>query len=137
MSFFRIFDTAGSAMSAQSVRLNTTASNLANADTVASSPEAAYRAKEPVFAAIQQGLGKNAETSGVRVTGISESPLPVGSRFEPGNPLANEDGYVFTPNVNPVDELVNMISASRAYQNDVEVMNSAKQLMLKTLELGK
>jgi flagellar basal-body rod protein FlgC len=137
MSFFRIFDTAGSAMSAQSVRLNTTASNLANADTVASSPEAAYRAKEPVFAAIQQGLGKNAETSGVRVTGISESQLPIGSRFEPGNPLANEDGYVFTPNVNPVDELVNMISASRAYQNDVEVMNSAKQLMLKTLELGK
>jgi flagellar basal-body rod protein FlgC len=124
-------------MSAQSVRLNTTASNLANADTVASSPEAAYRAKEPVFAAIQQGLGKNAETSGVRVTGISESQLPIGSRFEPGNPLANEDGYVFTPNVNPVDELVNMISASRAYQNDVEVMNSAKQLMLKTLELGK
>ena len=123
MSFFRIFDTAGSAMSAQSVRLNTTASNLANADTVASSPEAAYRAKEPVFAAIQQGLGKNAETSGVRVTGISESQLPVGSRFEPGNPMANEDGYVFTPNVNPVDELVNMISASRAYQNDVEVMN--------------
>jgi len=137
MSFFRIFDTAGSAMSAQSVRLNTTASNLANADTVASTPEAAYRAKEPVFAAIQQGLGKNAETSGVRVTGISESQLPIGSRFEPGNPLANEDGYVFTPNVNPVDELVNMISASRAYQNDVEVMNSAKQLMLKTLELGK
>ena len=137
MSFFRIFDTAGSAMSAQSVRLNTTASNLANADTVASTPEAAYRAKEPVFAAIQQGLGRNAETAGVRVAGISESQLPVGSRFEPGNPLANEDGYVFTPNVNPVDELVNMISASRAYQNDVEVMNSAKQLMLKTLELGK
>lgn len=137
MSFFRIFDTAGSAMSAQSVRLNTTASNLANADTVASTPEAAYRAKEPVFAAIQQGLGKNAETSGVRVTGISESQLPIGSRFEPGNPLANDDGYVFTPNVNPVDELVNMISASRAYQNDVEVMNSAKQLMLKTLDLGK
>ena len=137
MSFFRIFDTAGSAMSAQSVRLNTTASNLANADTVASSPESAYRAKEPVFAAIQQGLGKNAETSGVRVTGISESQLPIGSRFEPGNPMANEDGYVFTPNVNPVDELVNMISASLAYQNDVEVMNSAKQLMLKTLELGK
>ncbi|HEY6892763.1 MAG TPA: flagellar basal body rod protein FlgC [Rhodanobacteraceae bacterium] len=137
MSFFRIFDTAGSAMSAQSVRLNTTASNLANADTVASTPEAAYRAKEPVFAAIQQGLGRNAETSGVRVTGISESQVPVGSRFEPGNPMANEDGYVFTPNVNPVDELVNMISASRAYQNDVEVMNSAKQLMLKTLELGK
>ena len=137
MSFFRIFDTAGSGMSAQSVRLNTTASNLANADSVASTPEGAYRAKEPVFAAIQRGLGKNAETGGVRVLGVSESQQPIGSRFEPGNPLANSDGYVFTPNVNPVDELVNMISASRAYQNDVEVMNSAKQLMLKTLELGK
>jgi len=136
MSFFRIFDTAGSAMSAQSVRLNTTASNLANADSVASTPEGAYRAKEPVFAAIRQGLGRDASTAGVRVTGITESTLPVGSRYEPGNPLANADGYVFTPNVNPVDELVNMISASRSYQNDVEVMNSAKQLMLKTLELG-
>jgi flagellar basal-body rod protein FlgC len=137
MSFFRIFDTAGSAMSAQSVRLNTTASNLANADSVASTPEAAYRAKEPVFQAIQRGLGQGAESAGVRVVSIGESQQPIGSRFEPGNPLANEDGYVFTPNVNPVDELVNMISASRAYQNDVEVMNSAKQLMLKTLELGK
>jgi flagellar basal-body rod protein FlgC len=136
MSFFRIFDTAGSAMSAQSVRLNTTASNLANADSVASTAEGAYRAKEPVFAAIKQGLGRDAATAGVRVTGITESTLPVGSRYEPGNPLANADGYVFTPNVNPVDELVNMISASRSYQNDVEVMNSAKQLMLKTLELG-
>ena len=137
MSSFKIIEIAGTGMSAQSVRLNTTASNLANADTVASSPESAYRAKEPVFAAIQQGIGKGAETAGVRVTGISESQLPIGSRFEPGNPMANDDGYVFTPNVNPVDELVNMISASRAYQNDVEVMNSAKQLMLKTLELGK
>jgi flagellar basal-body rod protein FlgC len=137
MSFFRIFDTAGSAMSAQSVRLNTTASNLANADSVASTPEAAYRAREPVFATIQQGLGNARESAGVRISGISESQAPIGSRFEPGNPLANADGYVFTPNVNPVDELVNMISASRAYQNDVEVMNSAKQLMLKTLDLGK
>jgi flagellar basal-body rod protein FlgC len=137
MSFFRIFDTAGSGMSAQSVRLNTTASNLANADSVASTPEGAYRAKEPVFAAIQHGIGRNAQTGGVAVVGVSESQQPIGSRFEPGNPLANSDGYVFTPNVNPVDELVNMISASRAYQNDVEVMNSAKQLMLKTLELGK
>jgi flagellar basal-body rod protein FlgC len=137
MSFFHIFDTASSGMSAQSVRLNTTASNLANADSVAATPEGAYRAKEPVFAAIQRGLGKNAEAGGVRVVGVSESQAPVGNRYEPGNPMANEDGYVFTPNVNPVDELVNMISASRAYQNDVEVMNSAKQLMLKTLELGK
>jgi flagellar basal-body rod protein FlgC len=137
MSFFHIFDTASSGMSAQSVRLNTTASNLANADSVAATPEGAYRAKEPVFAAIQRGIGAKAEAGGVRVVGVSESQAPVGNRYEPGNPMANEDGYVYTPNVNPVDELVNMISASRAYQNDVEVMNSAKQLMLKTLELGK
>jgi flagellar basal-body rod protein FlgC len=137
MSFFRVFDTAASGMSAQSLRLNTTASNLANADSVSSTPEATYRAKAPVFETIRQGLGRDAAASGVRVTGISESQLPIGSRHEPGNPLANADGYVFTPNVNPVDELVNMISASRAYQNDVEVMNSAKQLMLKTLELGR
>lgn len=137
MSFFRIFDTAASAMSAQSLRLNTTASNLANADSVGSTPEAAYRAKAPVFEAIRQGLGRDTASAGVRVTGIVESQQPIGSRYEPGNPLANSDGYVFTPNVSPVDELVNMISASRAYQNDVEVMNSAKQLMLKTLELGK
>lgn len=136
MSLFNIFDTAASGMSAQSLRLNTTASNLANADSVSSSAETAYRAKAPVFEAIRQGLAGNA-SSGVRVTGISESQAPVGSHLEPGNPLADEQGYVYTPNVNPVDELVNMISASRAYQNDVEVMNSAKQLMLKTLELGR
>ncbi|MCE5231793.1 MAG: flagellar basal body rod protein FlgC [Mizugakiibacter sp.] len=137
MSLFRIFDTAASGMAAQSVRLNTTASNLANADSVGSSPDTVYRAREPVFAAIQRGLGRDAEASGVRVLGVTESQAPVGSRYEPGNPLADADGKVYTPNVNPVDELVNMISASRAYQNDVEVMNNAKQLALKTLDLGK
>lgn len=137
MSFFRVFDTAASGMSAQSLRLNTVASNLANAESVSATPEGAYRAKAPVFEAILNGPGRDGAASGVRVTGVGESQLPIGSRHEPGNPLANEDGYVFTPNVNPVDELVNMISASRAYQNDVEVMNSAKQLMLKTLELGR
>lgn len=136
-SLFRVFDTAASGMAAQSVRLNTTASNLANADSVGSSPATTYRAREPVFAAIQQGLSRDAETTGVRVVGVAESQVPVGSRYEPGNPLADANGMVYTPNVNPVDELVNMISASRAYQNDVEVMNNAKQLALKTLDLGK
>ncbi|HEX7111303.1 MAG TPA: flagellar basal body rod protein FlgC [Mizugakiibacter sp.] len=136
-SLFRIFDTAASGMAAQSVRLNTTASNLANADSVGSSAATTYRAREPVFAAIRQGLGRDAETTGVRVVGVTESQVPVGSRYEPGNPLADANGMVYTPNVNPVDELVNMISASRAYQNDVEVMNNAKQLALKTLDLGK
>jgi flagellar basal-body rod protein FlgC len=140
MSLFNIFNVAGSGMAAQSTRLNTVASNLANADSVASTPEAAYRAKEPLFAAIRQGIdGKSAEagSEGVKVLGVTESPNAITSRYEPGNPLADADGYVYQSNVNPVDELVNMISASRSYQNNVEVMNTARQLMQKTLDLGK
>ncbi len=136
MSLFNVFDTAASGMLAQSVRLNTTASNLANADSVSSSPATVYRAREPVFAAIQRGLGRDAATVGVRVAGVTESQQPIGTRYEPGNPMADANGYVYTPNVNPVDELVNMISASRSYQNDVEAMNTAKQMLLKTLTLG-
>lgn len=140
MSLFSIFNVAGSAMAAQSTRLNTVASNLANADSVASTPAAAYHAKEPLFAAVQRGLdGRPAEagSDGVQVLGITESQAAVPSRYEPGNPLADGDGYVYASNVNPVDELVNMISASRSYQNNVEVMTTARQLMQKTLELGK
>jgi flagellar basal-body rod protein FlgC len=145
MSLFSIFNVAGSGMAAQSLRLNTVASNLANAESVSGTPEGAYRAREPLFAAVQkqQGLvadgngGPGAEASqGVQVLGITESQAAVPQRYEPGNPLANADGYVYASNVNPVDELVNMISASRSYQNNVEVMNTAKQLMLKTLTLG-
>lgn len=145
MSMFKVFDVAGSGMAAQSLRLNTTASNLANANSVASSPDKAYRAREPLFAAVHadamagQVAGGDAQgaTVGVRVTGITESQAPVERHYEPGNPAADADGYVYGSNVNPIDELVNMISASRSYQNDVEVMQSAKQLMLKTLDLGK
>lgn len=144
MSMFKIFDVAGSGMAAQSLRLNTTASNLANANSVASSPDKAYRAREPLFAAVHAdamagagGNNTNAATVGVRVTGITESQAPIERHYEPGNPQADADGYVYGSNVNPIDELVNMISASRSYQNDVEVMQSAKQLMLKTLDLGK
>lgn len=144
MSMFKIFDVAGSGMAAQSLRLNTTASNLANANSVASSPDKAYRAREPLFAAVHadamagaSGNNTNAATVGVRVTGITESQAPIERHYEPGNPQADADGYVYGSNVNPIDELVNMISASRSYQNDVEVMQSAKQLMLKTLDLGK
>ncbi|MDP1698471.1 MAG: flagellar basal body rod protein FlgC [Xanthomonadaceae bacterium] len=136
-SMFRIFDTAASGMLAQSVRLNTTASNMANADSVASSPEQVYRARQPVFAAIQSALAGDDSASGVRVLGIVESQAPVNVRYDPGNPLANAEGNVFAPNVNPVDELVNMISASRTYQNNVEIMNSAKQAMLDTLSIGR
>jgi flagellar basal-body rod protein FlgC len=140
MSMFSIFNVAGSGMAAQSTRLNTVASNLANADSVASSPEAAYRSREPLFATIrsQQGTGDASATGeGVQVLGVTESQAAIPSRYEPGNPLADADGYVYASNVNPVDELVNMISASRSYQNNVEVMNSARQLLQKTLDLGK
>lgn len=139
MSLFKIFDVAGSGMAAQSMRLNTVASNIANADSVASSPDAAYRAKEPLFATVQRNLAANEQdgAQGVQVLGVAESQAAVESRYEPGNPLADGNGYVYASNVNPVDELVNMISASRSYQNNVEVMNSTRQLMQKTLDLGK
>jgi flagellar basal-body rod protein FlgC len=146
-SLFSIFNVAGSGMAAQSLRLNTVASNLANADSVSSTPEGAYHAREPLFAAVhrQQSAqfgeggtsGADAGASeGVQVLGIAESQEAIPVRYEPGNPLANADGYVYGSNVNPVDALVNMISASRSYQNNVEVMNTAKQLMTKTLTLG-
>ena len=139
MSLFSIFNVAGSGMAAQSVRLNTVASNLANADSVASTPEAAYRSREPLFSAVQKQVGMASQDAGqgVRVLGVAESQAAIPSRYEPGNPLADGDGYVYSSNVNPVDELVNMISASRSYQNNVEVMNSTRQMLQKTLDLGK
>ena len=136
MSSFKIFDVAGSGMSAQSVRLNTTASNLANADSVSGDPNQVYKAKHPLFEAIRAGLGKDASTSGVAVKGIFENLAPASARYEPGNPLADANGYVYAPNVNTVEEMVDMISASRSYQNNVEVMNTAKEMMLATLRLG-
>ena len=137
MSLLKIFDVAGSGMAAQSARLNTTASNMANADSVASSEAGAYHAKQPMFASVQAMVNGQMENQGVRAMGITESQAPVQARYEPSNPMADADGNVWQSNVNPVDELVNMISASRSYQNNVEVMNSARQLMQKTLDLGK
>lgn len=139
MSLFSIFNVAGSGMAAQSLRLNTVASNLANADSVASTPAAAYRSREPLFATTQPQAGSSPDAAGagVQVLGVTESQAAIPSRYEPGNPLADANGYVYASNVNPVDELVNMISASRSYQNNVEVMNTTKQLMVKTLDIGK
>jgi flagellar basal-body rod protein FlgC len=142
MSLLKIFDTAGSGMAAQSLRLNTVASNLANADSVSSSPDSAYRAKELLFApthaveagAVTQDAGEG--INGVQMLGVTESQQPIATRYEPGNPMADASGTVYGSNVNPIDELVNMISASRSYQNNVEVMNSAKELALKTIQLG-
>jgi flagellar basal-body rod protein FlgC len=138
MSSFRIFDIAGSGMSAQSVRLNTVASNLANAESVSGSAEGAYRARHPVFEAVRAGIAgqQDGAVAAVRVRGIVEDSRAPEMRYEPGNPLANAEGYVFAPNVNAVEEMVDMISASRAYQNNVEVMNTSKELLLATLRLG-
>ena len=139
MSSFRIFDIAGSGMSAQSVRLNTVASNLPNAESVSGDASTAYRAKHPVFEAVRAQLaGKSGSEQGaaVRITGIVEDTRAPEMRYQPGNPLANADGYVFAPNVNVVEEMVDMISASRAYQNNVEIMNTSKDLLLATLRLG-
>ncbi len=135
MSSFKIFDIAGSALSAQSVRLSTVASNIANADAVGSDPNAVYKARMPVFeAAMQAG---QPDAASVRVLGVVESQAAPERRYEPGHPLADGEGYVYAPNVNVVEEMVNMISASRSYQSSVEMMNTAKDLALATLRLGR
>lgn len=134
MSSFKIFDIAGSALAAQSVRLNTVASNLANADAVAGDEASVYKSRLPVFKALTGVDGSNA---GVQVLGVVESQAPAVQRYEPGHPLANAEGYVYAPNVNVAEEMVNMISAARSYQSSVEVMNTAKDLALRTLTLGK
>jgi len=140
MSSFKAFDIAGSGMAAQSVRLNTTASNLANAESVSGDPNRVYKARHPIFEAVraqlQAGAAQQGGDAAVRVTGIYESQAPATARYEPGNPLANAEGYVYAPAVNVVEEMVNMISASRSYQNNVEVMNTSKDLLLATLRLG-
>jgi flagellar basal-body rod protein FlgC len=133
MSMFNVFQIAGSALNAQSVRLNATSSNLANADSVTSSNGQPYRAKQVVFQAAPVA-GK--EAVGVQIQQVVEDLAPPRMVYEPKNPLADEKGYVAMPNVNVVDEMVNMISASRAYQANVEMMNSAKTLLLKTLTIG-
>ena len=133
MPLMNIFEIAGSAMAAQSQRLNVVASNLANADSVTSSNGQPYRAKQVVFSELAFG---GATGSGVQVTGVIEDPSPAKQLYEPKNPLANAQGYVIMSNVSVVDEMVNMIAASRAYQNNVEMMNTTKSLMLKTLTLG-
>jgi flagellar basal-body rod protein FlgC len=133
MSLFNIFNVAGSAMNAQSQRLNTVASNLANADSAVSANGEPYKAKQVVFAATP--VGENGAT-GVNVAAVVEDQSPMKMVYDPKNPLANEKGYVTMPNVNVVEEMVNMISASRSYQTNVEMMNTTKTLLLKTLSIG-
>ena len=135
MGLFANFNISGSAISAQSVRLNSIASNLANAETLASSEAAAYRSRQPVFQAMLDGQGGAAE-AGVRMLGVVESQKTVERRYDPGHALADADGFVYGSNVNPVEEMANMLSASRAYQNNVEVMNTSRDLLLRVLSLG-
>lgn len=135
MSLINVFNISGSAMSAQTVRMNTTASNIANSNNISSSEQEAYRAKYPVFSTMLS-LANDGNVGGVKVDKIVESQAPVNKRFEPNNPLADKDGYVYMTNVNMVEEMANMISTSRSYQNNVEVMNTAKQMFLNTLKLG-
>jgi flagellar basal-body rod protein FlgC len=137
MSMLRIFDIAGSAVSAQSQRLNVVASNLANADTVAGPDGAAYKARQVVFQTVLMGQpGARDAGAGVTVSTITESDAAGRRVHDPKHPAADAEGYVTYSNVSPVEEMVNMISASRSYQNNIEVMNTARSLLLKTLQLG-
>jgi flagellar basal-body rod protein FlgC len=132
MSLFNVMSIAGSALTAQSARLNAVASNLANADSMVGADGQPYRAKQVQFRAMMvEGGGL-----GVRATQVVESNAPMRLAYDPTSPAANEQGYVTMPNVNPIEEMVNMISASRSYQNNAEVMNSAKALVQKTLAIG-
>lgn len=135
MSSNAIFNIASQAMAAQSVRLNTITSNLANADSVASTPEGAYQARQPVFVPTEVDSARG--LAGVNVQQITEQGgAPPQKQYMPGHPMADPDGYVYASNVNPVEEMVNMISTARSYQNMVEVMNTTKDLMQRTLNMG-
>ena len=136
MSMMKIFDISGSAVSSQSQRLNVVASNLANVDTVAGPDGKAYKAREVTFQTVLMGTPDGVPGAGVKVAGVTENQAPGRKVHDPNSPSADADGYVTYSNVNAVDEMVNMISASRSYQNNIEVMNTAKTLLLKTLQLG-
>ena len=137
MSLTKVFEIAGSAMNAQSVRLNVTASNLANAGSVAGDPADVYRARQPVFASFNDTLGRETGIAKVRLLGIVESSTPLVAQYQPGHPEADESGYVYVSDVSTVEEMVNMISASRSYQNGVEMINTTRDLLLQTLALGR
>ncbi len=136
MSMFNIFDTVATGISAQSLRLNLVASNMANADAVSSSTDQTYRARQPVFQALLNQANPQAPAVGVKMLGVVESQAPLVQEYAPDHPQANEEGYIFRPNVNMVEEMANMISASRSYQSNVEVANAAKQLLIATIQMG-
>ncbi len=137
MSLFRVFDISGSGMTAQSLRLNITASNMANADSVSSSAGQTYRAREPVFSAVYDRSREGFQASvGVKVAAVVENRSPLQQEYRPDHPMANEDGYIFKPNVDVIGQMANMISASRSYQSNVEVFNTSKRMLMRTLAMG-
>jgi|TARA_B110000967_G_scaffold55142_1_gene56517 flagellar basal-body rod protein FlgC len=140
MSINNIFGIAGSALNAQMVRMNSTASNLANASTVASSAEEAFKAKRPVFQALlseQQTNQGSQYVGGVKVAEVIEDQTAGGKIYDPSNPKADENGLIYLSNVNEVSEMVDMMASARSYQNNVEVINTARELMMRTLDLTK
>ena len=136
MSLLGNFDIAGSALGAQSIRLNAVASNLANAETVSSTAEGTYRARHPQFETIFSDSMHNRQNMGVRVKQVLESQGAPTQQYQPEHPMADDKGYIYLPNVNAIEEMANMISASRSFQSNVEVMNTSKQLLMRTLSLG-
>jgi flagellar basal-body rod protein FlgC len=137
MSLTKIFDIAGSAMNAQSVRMNVTASNMANAGSVAGDPNNVYRARQPVFTTFSDSLSFGTGVAEVRLSGVIESSAPLKQLHMPEHAEADEEGNVYVSDVNLVEEMVNMLSASRSYQNGVEMINTTKDLLLQTLSLGR
>jgi flagellar basal-body rod protein FlgC len=137
MSLSKVFDIAGSGMNAQSVRMNVTASNLANAGSVSGDPNNVYRARQPVFSTFSNSPGFNTGVAEVRLAGVIESSGPLMAQHMPEHPEADENGMVYISDVNMVEEMVNMLSASKSYQNGVEMINTTKDLLLQTLSLGR
>ena len=140
MASLKIFDIAGSGMAAESVRLNTVASNIANANSVASSADKVYKPRQVVFEEVRRQTSEVEAASAVRVKDVVEANVEANvealTRYEPGNPMADANGYVYSPNISAVDQMVDMIAASRSYQNNIEVTNTSRELMLATLRLG-
>lgn len=137
MSLFNIMNISGTGMAAETVRLNTTASNIANANSVSSSYEDTYKARHPVFAAaLDQASSDQTKGVGVNVLGVVESQKPLQVEYAPGNPMADENGYIYKPNVNIVEEMADMLSASKAYETNVQVADTTKRIFRRVLQLG-
>ncbi len=138
MSLFRVMEIASTGMSAEGVRLNTTASNIANANSVSSSYEDTYKARHPVFAAqLQKATDDLSKGSGVQVLGIVESPKPLQIEYSPGHPMADENGYIYKPNVNVIEEMADMLSASKSYETNVQLADTTKRIFRRVLQLGR